>query len=904
MSFFDPLSCVIGLGVGGAAGAGGMYVLKEHLPQWAARRDRTAAATPSLSGPGRAGGLGNWLPQSLSPQSSGPYREELRDFLRYRHLPGRQVALSQILIEPRFIAGRGPTLHLDEDERGILVETDIFRVIPMLHQFPAIYASFQMETFSLQDFETGHRHIAILGLPGSGKSTALALLGLIALGEVSLEAYRDQDRLEFDEAEDEGLSEAMRERQERERQEVQERAIRELRELQKKTEEAQALARKDAAVDLDQLFPIYVHVHDLDLNPAHYGGQIDPSEPLVRAQGTYLSAKTAINSSPSLYAQLKDNDCLILVDGLDELLPEERPPYLEWLGALREFYGQHLIVAAGPAVAYDPLINLGFAPTFIIPPDQKHANELIERWVTAWQKIATLPPQADIDSLWADIRNRSVLDLTMKIWAVLQGDIHETGRRGYYEDYIRHALGGDEALTDLAQSLAAIWLEEGRKPDAARLQQLIADRLGLAEEAPLETSEDSQAKGKKASPNEAKSKVEALAQKLRATALIHTLADGTYGFCHPVIAWYLAGETLKDAGAERLAHLADKPYWSGALGFATAILDIEPAVLQKVKSQADLLYSNMFSVVEWMPDAPDNLRWKTEILKRFSAAVLAPNQFPAMREYAVAALVAARDNTGGVAYILRTAARSAIPDLRRLGCIGLGALGVEVAVNDISQVLYDEVPEVQLAAGMALGAIGSQTALEAMTEALLTGDQSLRKAVAEAFASIPGEGHLLLHDGIRHQDIEVRRACAYGLARIPQTWALIDLYRAMLEDDQWSVRQACKQAFSQAREFSQGGPQFYAEPQAYEWLATWAASKGQAVPEGENGRQLLMQALQTAPSRVRVESAKALGSLAYLPAAKALYSLLADGDEQVRVAAYESLGRMSNRLGRPMPGVF
>lgn len=897
MSFFDPLSFGLGAGIGLAVGAGGMYIFKDRLPGRVPVDADSSAKEESAS-----------TRDFFSPQSQRRYRQEMTKFFLHRHLPGKQLPITDVLIEPRFLQGRAPVLALEENDEGILIETDLYRVIPMLHQFPSIYAAIQMETLSLQDLETGNPHVAILGLPGSGKSSALAILGLIGLGAISLEDFRDKDRQQFDETEDEKLPQDVRERRQREREEVQLRAIRQLRELQKRDEEVEKANKRDDAVDLDKLFPIYAHLHDIDLNPSHYGGRIDPAEPLVNALHHYVSKTAATVSAPLLYRMLSDGKAIIMVDGFDEVTPQEAAHYHEWIGALRQHYANNLIVITGPATGYDTLVNVGYAPVFIAPLNGLQIETYVNKWLAIWPKQGTLPAENELKSLSTNNRNRSILDLTIKTWATLQGGIHETGRRGFYENYVRRQVDGIDHAEAVLRDAAAYWLDHNHLPPLDALQQIVAKHLGLevgeiAAEELAEGEEASAKKKAKATKNEGLDKVQKFLAKLTPNPLVHLLPDGTIGFSHPVIGWYLAGETLQQTPPNRLASLAHNPNWHGALSFATAIVDLEPTVLEKVKATPDLLFTNMFSVVDWMPDAPDSLRWKTEILKRLSAAVLAPNQFPAMREYALAALVSARDESGGVAYILRQAIRSGNADLRRVGCLGLGALGTLQAINDLSPMLYDDVLEVQLAAGLALGAIGTEEALTAMTEALLSGDRNLRKVVAEAFAAIPGEGHAILHDGIEHTDLEVRRACAYGLARIPQTWALISIYRTMLEDNEWSVRQAATQAFTYAREPQKIGPQFYPEPVAYEWLVKWASGRGEPVPEGEAGRQVLMMALQSAPSRIRVEAARALGSLSHVGAIKALYQTLTDNDADVRMAAFNALGIMSDRIGRPMPGV-
>ena len=900
MSFFDPVSFAIGAGAGLGVGSG-YFLLKDRLGGSGSSEDED---TPEGIGGAR---------EFISPQSGTRYERDLRDFLRFRHLAGTRLALRDVLVEPRFLRGRPANTELRQDEEGVLIETDIYRVIPMTHQFPAIYASFNMDTIGLQDIGTGNRHVAILGVPGSGKSTALATLGLIALGDIDpVEDFKSElaspipdDEMDVDE------SEEVRERRRKEREEVQKRAVNELRLVQERSDDDEEGVSEEgpAALNLAQYMPMYVHIRDVDLNPSDYGGKIDPAEPIVRALRKYVSKLTADLSPPLLYRALRNGKGLVLIDGYDELTPEERDLYAGWLGAFLQYYDGNMVVITGPATGYDPLAALGFATTFIRPFNERHYDELLNKMLAAWggnegEEEDEDAREADRAQLWVDMRNRNLLDVWIKTWAVLNEDIREPGRRGYYEQYVRHALEGlPEEAIGVVEDIAATWLDTGVAPGRDVLREIANHHLGLDEPVQEEEAEEDGKESKKAKKAPT-SEADKLLNQLSATPLIHEQPDGAFAFSHPVVGWYLASERLRHgASPELLTELGDKPNWHGALTFATAFVDLEPTVLRKVTSKSDLLYSNLFSVVDWMPDAPANLRWTGEVLKRLGAALLANTQFPTVREHVVAAMVASRDASGGVPYMLRQAVRSGNANVRMLGCIGLGALNVDKGIADLTPMLVDEISEVQLAAGLALGAIGSEPALRSVIEALLTGDPTLRKAVAEALSSIPGEGHAILMDGIDHEDIEVRRACCYGLARIPATWALAALYRAMLEDSQWYVRQAAESAFKHAREPRVTGPVSYPEPVEYEWLASWVGQRGESVPEGPGGRPLLMRALQEAPEVVRTEAAVALGRLGHVQAMKALYSALGDGEASVRAAAFDALGHMSDRFGKPLPGL-
>jgi HEAT repeat protein len=63
------------------------------------------------------------------------------------------------------------------------------------------------------------------------------------------------------------------------------------------------------------------------------------------------------------------------------------------------------------------------------------------------------------------------------------------------------------------------------------------------------------------------------------------------------------------------------------------------------------------------------------------------------------------------------------PDIRRLACLGMGAVGDVEAIRDLKPLIQDQLMEVQLAAGMALGAVGTEEALETMLIAFTEGSE-------------------------------------------------------------------------------------------------------------------------------------------------------------------------------------
>jgi HEAT repeat protein len=323
---------------------------------------------------------------------------------------------------------------------------------------------------------------------------------------------------------------------------------------------------------------------------------------------------------------------------------------------------------------------------------------------------------------------------------------------------------------------------------------------------------------------------------------------------------------------------------------------------RKLSEPPDLMYSELFGMVNWVPDAPQDASWRGELFKRLAAALIAPAQYPEVRARAIASLIATRDES--VLFILRQALRMPDASIQQLACLGIGALGDGEAINDLEAMLSSTDRKVQLAAGLALGALGTEAALELMAQGLVSGSPELRRAIAEALAALPGEGHDILRDGIEDADVELRRSVVYGLSRVQAPWALSTLYRAMIEDAQWYVRSAAEEAFMNARSPERAGPRMYPEADALRWLVEWTAQRGESVPAGPNARQVLIQALQEGDPLYKATAAKTLGELGHVPALKPLYGALRDRDDDVRSAAYAALAELQVRLGDRLPGLM
>jgi HEAT repeat protein len=490
------------------------------------------------------------------------------------------------------------------------------------------------------------------------------------------------------------------------------------------------------------------------------------------------------------------------------------------------------------------------------------------------RKPAPAPEPKLVERVCAGNRGRTVLDITLKIWAAFANDEKDSGRRVGYDYFIRQ-----HADDTLRAGLAAI---------ADKLSDL---NWGFIPKADLKIP----------APGDGKTTLADLAEKALGKGLLVEAGTDSVTFRHPLLAACLAGESLKDAPRERLTVLATHPGWRDAIAFAAPLMSIEPMVLTRLSATPDLLNQSQLEIAYWLQDSPTDAGWRGELFRRFSLMLGGPSQYPLIRERAAAALVTSRDKN--VSFVFRQALKSADANVRRLGCIGLGSLGDPEIIKDVSPLLADPDPDVQLAAGLGLGALRSDVALEKMMEGLYSGEESLRRAVAETFAAIP-DATSILRETVNHEDVQVRRASVFGLARIKAPWALAILYRVLTDDPQWYVRSAAEEAFRKAETTEGDGPIAHPDAADLTWLIAWAAGRGEGVPAGAAARSILVRALQEGDPLHRAASAMTIAYLGYTPGLKPLYNALRDKDEAVRGTAYEALGILQMRLGKPLPAVL
>ena len=128
--------------------------------------------------------------------AEGRYVAEFNREAQASHLGGEQIPLTRIAVEPRFWPPAKFAEPPDDD-----IRRDVFRVIPKIADLPYLAQPYNVDVATIDDLYHGPGAYALLGAPGSGRTTALYLIGLMALGAVSFPAPDDKvsERLKAEE---------------------------------------------------------------------------------------------------------------------------------------------------------------------------------------------------------------------------------------------------------------------------------------------------------------------------------------------------------------------------------------------------------------------------------------------------------------------------------------------------------------------------------------------------------------------------------------------------------------------------------------------------------------------------------------------------------------------------------
>lgn len=731
-------------------------------------------------------------------------RNEVLRRAQSRHLAAPLFSLDEILIPARVLLPP-PRFDPDTAAGGREFERSPFPEVP---DWPELAALSTLKWASLAEALSGGASLILTGLPGSGKTVALAHL-------------------------------------------------------------ASQLARRDEEVrSLGERLPLLVHAGDFAF-PAPQAE--NPLQALISALFRETPPVPLPQMLPWLESVLREGKAMLLLDGMDELPAQDFERAAAGLKTLLGAYPRLQVVTTALPDYYPGLVALGFIPVSIAAWEEEQRRGLIARWSQLWRDHFSSPETAaPVDPaileawLLQETSRLSPLELTLKAWAAFAGDSQGPRVEDALEAYVLRMTspGGPERLRLSAWAVEALLDRSAAQPSSG----LEADEPALAAES-----------GAGGAPPRIES------------GLVQRGRNGRYFFSHPTVAGYLAAA----AGQAPLqAVLAQPGAWSGKAAwlYYAARAPEHRWAQTYLEGSSPPLQQRLLAASRWLNGDPQT-PWQRSALRWL--ALLAQNSSApfGLRLRAVAGL--AHSDSSGINALFKGFLKSPEAALRQLGAIGAGLLGEAALVEGLIPLLYDPSLDVSRTAALALVRLGGKAAIEAVASSLLGGEESTRRAAAEALAADPVEGQPLLKEGLELQDLLVRRAALYGLRRVRKPWAVELIQKVHIEDSEWVVKNTAEQILEELALEEEQRPRIPPDPSELPWLIAFAGRRGMGIAPGRAAQNLLLTALSEGDQAEKLAALESLRQYGEARAVEPVQELLESGSEELRAAAFETLWSLS-----------
>lgn len=740
-------------------------------------------------------------------------------------------------------------------------EDIVTQTLPYLHTWPEIAAIYQPQTLTLHQALSGNVNIAIIGQPGVGKSVALAHLASLAAN------------------------------------------------------------RSEKLGALQNFVPFLLHVADLNLPHPETKNVL---EPIIEAAAEHASIFDFSKLTTFITNSFKNGNSLLLVDGYDEITPDQQSLVSDFFKLVLQNYPETKIVTTGTPEYLDGLISLGFAPLALCAWSTEQNQQYIDQWGKLWNQtigkeawaqttIESIDPLLLNAWLGTDLTNLSPLELTLIIWGAYAGDSLGPHVLEAIATHIRRIAPANTPIAAL-ETLAMQTMISAQSvfdPRKARdwvksfevVEDASADESGtpVADEA-QKNPEEKSSKAKKVEKVSTPSS--GLLDKMTSSGLLVAYPNNKMRFSHLVFAGYLAGHGLTNYNAEET--ILNQTDWAGkylTMRYFAAHGDASKVVESLLDFSRLPIHRPLFAAARWLRDAPKNAAWRGKVFAAL-AKVLQTDGIPlSLRGQAMAAFVCSNDPSASS--LFRQLLSSSSFELVHMAVLGVGAMRDAKSIKLLEMALQAPSLSVRRAACLALVAINTSESLEIVAQTLLNGDEDIRRAAGEAIANDKQEGYAMLRDGITINDILLRRAIVYGLGRVQEEWATDLLKKIQIDDDQWVVRNAATEVLDSKADANSLAPTRLSLPHESAWLIEFAAKRGLGISPGTPATDIFLLALKEDDPDARLAALPYLKKYPNEGVLSQIYSAMYKDDPELREAAYLTLWEMgASGIKLPNPSQF
>ena len=773
------------------------------------------------------------------------------------HLASSLFSLTDIAIEPKLMA---PPPRISPDET-IYSDDLISELVPYLPSWPELASIFKAPTLSIFEALSGKSDIVLTGQPGSGKTFALAYIAI---------------------------------------------------ELTKKAQQVSG-----GNIPENNL-PFLIHIADLDLNIRN---DKDPLDVIIE----YVNSNTQISDLHRISQFVKNafitGRALLLLDGTDELVPENLSSLTNFIKSLKQNYPQSQVITTGIPENLCGLVTLNFVPFMLASWETSDYLIFLTKWGKLWSKYIETevwPQGFHIDPLllntWINSTKstQTPLELTLLAWGYYAGDTESGNVLDAIRAHINRLKPTDAPYEALELLALQVFTSKDLTFEPRKAREWIRsfEPADVSKSSSLEGENDlATKKSNKEMPRKLlKRKTQktpslGLISKFAETGLLISHRNNQMRFIHPTIGGFLTGKVLGNLQTDQILSL---PNWSGkylTMHYFAALGNADDLALKIMAIPDHPLERNIMIVARWLRDSQLETKWRNQVMETLVNLLRTPGQPLGFRGQVMAAILLGEDP--GAPLLFRQMLASEDPELIQICLLGCASLKDIKAVDDISQLLFHRSPNVQRTASLALVTIGTQSAIDHVASVLLHGDEDSRNTAAKALAYNSEVGHDMLREGASMDDIMVRRAVTYGLGLIDQLWAIEILSKMQLEDNQWIVRNAASEVLENKQKFNKFIPVRLPAPSECAWLISFASKKGVGISPSSPATDLLLMALTEGTDAEQLASLDYLRAFSTSNVFEIFYKLLYGDNSILREAVFRTIWEMGSRgVDIPNPQLF
>lgn len=636
---------------------------------------------------------------------------------------------------------------------------------------------------------------------------------------------------------------------------------------------------------LQERLPLYVSLPAMNWDETDLARE--QNDGLARLTRAALAAGESSSGMLRLLRQrLQAGQAIVLADGWDELLPQQRQRAATWLADLVAALPGNLWLVGAGTRGYAPLTEAGFVPLTLVPWDTGQVETFARQWVDACPPADEPAPVVTRElaaALWSAARVGSCpLELSLRAFVHLADGQSPDNRADLFDRAMGLLLWREpegeissSATYRAALGQVALSLQQERRATAGR------EEIEAAIEAAL--------------PPSGERPTRAVAHAWRTltgeSGLFRPVGGHRYAFTHPLWQAYLAARQLVAAAPASLVEYLDDPRWADVLRFYAELGDMGPLVAAHLRRPDDMFHTRLHTLCSWISVAPEGAAWREVAMRTMAHSFLQPDQ-PAMVRQALAEALAVT-NVPGIIYLFKQALQHPNAEVRAAAILGLAKIAGEADLPDFEAMLADEALPVRQASVRGLAYLHIDAATRLLEWVLLEGDETLKPVAAQVLAERGEEGVAFLSEAAESEDVMVRRAVVLGLE---QAGAYDLLEKMAREDEQWIVRSGALAALTEIEEQEkQFGVAPLPEIEQLPWLITWAAAQGTGVGVGDAARQMLRRALSEGDTSVRLAAVQVLAQTGRPADVEPLRAALADPDPIVASTALEALAEVNRR---------